>query len=186
LPLPYCFDPSAFGPLPAHVTDVPLMPVEHDVEWLVVLLGFTPGVDVAAFACCFAWPGDELGFELEGAGVELDVVAFFSCPGACELGWAGWEAGVASACFTWPGAFAELPLPESASAVPVRTSSASAIMNAPVARLNGRFISVSPLWTSVYEPGGVPGCQRRGGTKRYGFYAVSALHRSGIRPTEKR
>jgi hypothetical protein len=105
------------------------------------LLGFTPGVDVAALACCFAWPGDELG-----AAVELDVVAFFACPGACELGWAaGWDAGVGSACFAWPGAFAELPLPEPASAVPVTASNASAVANAPVARLNCRIISVSPL-----------------------------------------
>lgn len=170
-PFPYCFDASGlaaedgtFGPTEVHVTEPELPPVMQFVLLPVVLAGLTPGVAVAAFASCFAWPFDETDVWLDAVGVE--------CPGAfAELPCADAEAdvdvdvdavtvasaeadAVVSVLAAWPGGvvgafpfpFAlplPFPLPLPAKAVPVKTASASVKAKKPPSHEIVFLISVS-------------------------------------------
>src|SRR5436305_12696602 len=87
VPLPYCFDPSAFGPLPLHVAlegDPPRVQVVH--LW-VLLLGLTPGA--SAFACCFACPGGASGLApgvSVAAVLDVSLVGDGSVAASCGAG----------------------------------------------------------------------------------------------------
>src|SRR5438046_1916535 len=109
LPLPYRFDASAlvvFGFDDVHVALVPVPPpVLHFVQWSVELLGLMPGAVSDWATGCAA-----------------------SACGCAACGCAG-----SPACFTCPGAFAELPLslpfPLSARAVVANSAAATARAN---------------------------------------------------------
>jgi len=136
LPLPYCFDESAFAeactvaaavevllPDAVHVVELSYV---HVVPLFVLFAGFIPGVAADAFVPALAEP-DTWAWCCVCADAVVDCL---SCPGAvAELPWPEpdsaadpetdtftstlaepWtDADVIAAAFSWPGAFAELP-----------------------------------------------------------------------------
>jgi len=126
LPLPYFFDESAFEeawivaaaepPVPPDAVQVFAFWYVHVVLFFVSFAGFIPGVVADAFVPALALAEPE------------------TCAWLCV-----WTDAVA-ACFSWPGAVAELPLPESARAVALKAAAASAHTDAAARRAKGPLI----------------------------------------------
>lgn len=156
VPLPYCFDESAFEP-PVHVVLPPApWPVTHDVFFDVLFDGLTPGsageeAAGAAGGCATVAAG--AGVVATGADCGADGAFFFTCPGAsADLpgAWAAESTETAWSAllppFPLPFPF-PLPLPLPAAATPTRMS-ATRIPAAEIAARPNRVMCVRSPYRS--------------------------------------